>query len=199
MQAKYFLSMIVVCGGLVSASGSLSAQTAGDSTQAQGAMLLDEIRSLLSDTSSRASASEAAQPPQVSVASCLNQVVQTLSQYESSGSSALSSLEAAVSGGDSGTATAQLSLLKLANRNAKNAVAAASACDAVGGVAGGVDANGDGVPDGESSTGGISGLDELQSDGETASGFAPDEFVPSGDSVDDPATTDVVTSPAVTP
>lgn len=198
MRCRSLVSILVLCGSFVSASGSLSAQTAGDSTQAQGAMLLDEIRSMVSDMSSRASASEAAQPPQASVSSCLNQVVQNLNQYEASGSAAFTSLEAAVSGGDSSTASAQLSLLKLANRNAKNAVAAASACDASGVVGGTVDANGDGVPDGDGSTGGVSGLDELQGEGETASGFSAEEFVPSGDSMEDPATSDVVTSPAVT-
>lgn len=198
MRRRSLVSILALCGSLLS-SGSLSAQTAGESTQAQGTALLEEIRAMVSEMNSRTSASEAAQPPQASVTSCLNQVVQSLNQYEVSGSAALSSLEAAVSGGDVGTAAAQLSLLKLANRNAKTAVAAASACDASGGVGGRVDANGDGVPDGESSTGGISGLDDLQGDSETASGFSPEEFVPSGDSVDDPATSDVVTSPAVTP
>ena len=198
MRRRSLVSILALCGSLLS-SGSLSAQSAGESTQAQGTALLEEIRAMVSEMNSRTSASEAAQPPQASVTSCLNQAVQSLNQYEASGSAALSSLEAAVSGGDGGTAAAQLSLLKLANRNAKTTVATASACDASGGVGGGVDANGDGVPDGESSTGGISGLDDLQGDSETAEGFSSEEFVPSGDSVDDPATSDVVTSPAVTP
>ena len=199
MWRKSFVSLLFLCGSMLSASGSASGQTAGGSAPEQGNALLEEIRSLMSDAGLRASASEAAQPPQVSVASCLNQVVQTLGQYESSGSAALNSLTAAVSGGDAGTAQAQLSLLLLANKNAKTAAAAASACEAGGVASGGVDANGDGVPDGESSSGGLSGLDDLQGDEESEDGFAPDEFVPSGDSVDDPATSDVVTSPAVTP
>jgi len=199
MWRKSVLSLLFLGGSLFAAGGSVSAQTPGGSALEQGNALLEEIRSLLSDTGLRASASEAAQPPQVSVASCLNQVVQTLSQYESSGSAALNSLTAAVSGGDAGTAQAQLSLLLLANKNAKTAAAAASACEAGGVVSGGVDANGDGVPDGEASSGGLSGLDDLQGDEATAEGFAPDEFVPAGDSIEEPATSDVVTSPAVTP
>lgn len=199
MWRKSFVSLLLLCGSMLSASGSASGQTAGGSALEQGNALLEEIRSLMSDAGLRASASEAAQPPQVSVASCLNQVVQTLGQYESSGSAALNSLTAAVSVGDAGTAEAQLSLLLLANKNAKTAAAAASACEAGGVASGGVDANGDGVPDGESSSGGLSGLDDLQGDEQSEDGFAPDEFVPDGDSVDDPATSDVVTSPAVTP
>lgn len=199
MWRNSLLSLLFLAGSLLSAAGPVSAQNSGGSALEQGTALLEEIRSLMSDAGLRASASEAAQPPQVSVASCLNQVVQTLSQYESSGSAALNSLAAAVSGGDAGTAQAQLSLLLLANRNAKTAAAAASACEAGGIANGGFDANGDGVPDGEASSGGISGLDGLQGDEETADGFAPDEFVPSGDSIEDPATSDVVTSPAVTP
>ncbi len=199
MWSKSFVSLLVLSGGLLSASGPASGQTSGGSALAQGEVLLEEIRSLISDAGLRASASEAAQPPQVSVASCLNQVVQTLSQYESSGSAAFNSLTAAVSGGDSGTAQGQLELLLLANRNAKVAAAAASACEAGGAASGGVDANGDGVPDDETSSGGLSGLGGLQGDEETEEGFSPEEFVPDGDSIEDPATSDVVTSPAVTP
>ncbi len=199
MWRKSFVSLLVLSGTLLSASSSAVAQTSGGSALEQGNALLEEIRSLLSDAGLRASAAEAAQPPQASVASCLNQVVQTLSQYESSGSAALNSLTAAVSDGDSGTAQGQLSLLLLANRNAKTAASAASACEAGGVASGGVDANGDGVPDGESSSGGLSGLDDLQGDELTEEGFSPAEFVPDGDSVEDPATADVVTSPAVTP
>jgi hypothetical protein len=198
MRRRSLVSIVVLCGSFWSVGGSLSAQTAGGSTQAQGATLLEEIRSMVSDMSSRASAAEAAQPPQASVASCLNQSIQNLNQYEASGSAAFSALEAAVNGGDSGTADSQLSLLKLANRNAKTAVAAASACDAGSGVAGSVDANGDGVPDSETSTGGISGLDDLEGEDETEAGFSIDEYLPSGDSVNDEATSDVFTSPAVT-
>lgn len=199
MHRRSLVSMISLCGGLLLAAAPLDAQTGGGSALEQGNALLAEIRGLVSDASSRATAVEAAQPPQVSVASCLNQVVQTLNQYESSGSAALNSLEAAVNGGDSSTAQAQLSVLILANKNAKVAATTAAACEAGGVTAGSVDANGDGIPDGESSSGGLSGLDELQGDEEVAVGFSPDEFVPAGDDVEDPATNDVVTSPAVTP
>ena len=199
MWRKSFVSLLVLSGSLLSASGPASGQGSGGSALAQGDGLLEEIRSLISDAGLRASAAEAAQPPQASVASCLNEVVQTLSQYESSGSAALNSLTAAVSGGDSGTAQGQLSLLLLANKNAKTAAAAASACEAGGTASGGVDADGNGVPDDQSSSGGLTGLTDLQGDEQTEEGFSPDEFVPEGDSIDDPATTDVVTSPAVTP
>ena len=196
MRRRSFVSLLFLCATKVSAGGSLSAQTGADSATSQGQVLLEEIRSLISDMSTRASASEAAQ--QASVASCLNQVVLRLNGWEASGSVALNNLEAAASSGDSGSAAAQLELLKLTNREAKSAVAGASACDASTVVGGGVDADGDGIADGETSTGGISGLDDLQGDEETAEGFSTEEYLPSGDSVDDPATSDVVTSPAVT-
>ena len=199
MHRRSLVSMISLCSSLLLASGSLQAQTGGGTALEQGNALLSEIRGLVSDTSSRANAVEAAQPPQVSVASCLNQVVQTLNQYESSGTAALNSLEAAVNGGDASTAQAQLSVLILANKNAKIAANTAAACEAGGVAGGGTDANGDGIPDGETSTGGLSGLDELEGDEEIAEGFAPDDFVPVGDDVEEPATEDVVTSPAVTP
>lgn len=199
MHRRSLVSMISVCSSLLLVSGSLQAQTGGGTALEQGNALLSEIRGLVSDTSSRANAVEAAQPPQVSVASCLNQVVQTLNQYESSGTAALNSLEAAVNGGDSSTAQAQLSVLILANKNAKVAATTAAACEAGGVAGGGSDANGDGIPDGETSTGGLSGLNELEGEEEIAEGFAPDDFVPVGDDVEEPATEDVVTSPAVTP
>lgn len=198
MRTKSLVAMFAVVGSVLVGASDSGAQ-AGGSALEQGNALLSEIRGLVTDTSSRAAAVESAQPPQVSVASCLNQVVQTLNQYESSGTAALNSLEAAVNGGDSATATAQLSVLILANKNAKVAAASAAACEAGGVVAGNVDANGDGIPDGESSSGGLTGLDDLSGEEEVATGFAPDEFIPDGDNVDEPATSDVVTSPAVTP
>lgn len=199
MHRRSLFSMISLAG-LLLASAPLEAQTAGGTALEQGKTLLDEIRALVSDASSRVAAVEAAQPPQVSVASCLNQVVQTLNQYESSGVAALNSLESAVDSGDSATASSQLSVLILANKNAKTAATTAAACEAGGVVGATTDANGDGVPDSENSTGGMSGVDDLQGeDSEVAGGFAPDEFVPEGDSIEDPATSDVVTSPAVTP
>lgn len=199
MRRRSLVSFVVLCGGFLSFIGSLSAQPAAETIQAQGASLLEEIRAMVSDLSSRASAAETAQPPQASVASCLNQSVQNLNQYEASGSAAFSSLEAAVNGGDSGTAASQLELLRLANKNAKTALGAASACDASGGGTNNADANGDGVPDSDSSTGGLSGLGDLEGEEEAAVGFSVDEIVPSGDSPNDEATLDVVTSPAVTP
>jgi len=199
MRGGLLVSMIVVFSGLLSASGQLRAQTAGGSALEQGNALLSEIRAIVADASSRADLAESAQPPQVKVASCLNQIGQTLSSFEASASVALSSLGSAVAGGDAGTAQAQLSLLILANKNAKSAIAAAQACEAEGVVGGGADSNGDGVPDGESSTGGLTGLDGLQGDEEVVEGFSADDYIPAGDSVEDPATSDVVTSPVVTP
>ena len=199
MRRRSLVSMIVLCSGLLLVGGPLDAQTAGGSALEQGNALLSEIRAIVSDASSRADLAESAQPPQVKVASCLNQIGQTLSSFEASGSVALSSLGSAVASGDAGTAQAQLSLLILANKNAKAAIATAEACEAGGVVGGGVDANGDGVPDGESSTGGLTGLDDLKGDEQVAEGFSPDDYIPVGDSVEEPATSDVVTSPAVTP
>ena len=201
MRGGLLVSMIVVFSGLLSASGQLDAQTAGGSALEQGNALLSEIRAIVADASSRADLAESAQPPQVKVASCLNQIGQTLSSFEASASVALSSLGSAVASGDAGTAQAQLSLLILANKNAKSAIAAAQACEAEGvvGGGGGADSNGDGVPDGESSTGGLTGLDGLQGDEEVVEGFSADDYIPAGDSVEDPATSDVVTSPVVTP
>jgi len=199
MRGGLLVSMIVVFSGLRSASGQLRAQTAGGSALEQGNALLSEIRAIVADASSRADLAESAQPPQVKVASCLNQIGQTLSSFEASASVALSSLGSAVASGDAGTAQAQLSLLILANKNAKSAIAAAQACEAEGVVGGGADSNGDGVPDGESSTGGLTGLDGLQGDEEVVEGFSADDYIPAGDSVEDPATSDVVTSPVVTP
>lgn len=198
MKTRTFVATFAVIACVFAGASGSDAQATGSALE-QGNGLLSEIRGLVSDTSSRAAAVESAQPPQVSVASCLNQVVQTLNQYESSGTAALSSLEAAVNAGDAGTATAQLSVLILANKNAKVAAASAAACEASGVVAGNLDANGDGVPDGESSSGGLTGLDDLAGQDEVATGFAVDEFIPDGDNVDEPATSDVVTSPAVTP
>lgn len=199
MLPRSLVSMIVLCSGLLLASSSLVAQTVGGSALERGNALLNEIRAFVSDAASRADLAESAQPPQVNVASCLNQVVQTLNSFESTGSVALSALGSAVASGDASTADAQLGLLMLVNKNAKIAIAAAEVCEAGGVVGGGRDANGDGVPDGESSTGGLTGLDELEGDEDVASGFSPDEFIPVGDSVDEPATSDVITSPAVTP
>ena len=198
MRRRSLVSILVLCGSLLTAGGSLSAQTAAESAQVQGKVLLAEIRAMVSEMSSRASASETAQPPQASVSSCLNEVVLRLNGWEATGGVALNNLEAAASGGDSATAAAQLELLRLTNREARNAVTGASACEA-GTVAGtGVDANGDGIPDSDSSTGGIQGLNDLEGDGESASGFADEELIPNGDSVEEEATSDVFTSPAVT-
>ncbi len=199
MLRRSLVSMIVLCNGLLLAGSPLGAQTAGGSALEQGNALLNEIRAIVSDAASRADLAESAQPPQVKVASCLNQIAQTLNSFESTGSVALSTLGSAVASGDASTAQAQLSLLILANKNAKMAIATAEACEAGGVVGGGLDANGDGVPDGESSTGGLTGLDGLEGDEDMAAGFSADEFIPVGDSVDEPATSDVITSPAVTP
>jgi hypothetical protein len=199
MRRSSLVSFVVLCGGLSIFGAPLNAQASGGSALEQGNALVAEIRGLISDAVSRAGAAESMQPPQVSVASCLNQIVQTLSSYEATGSAALNSLGAAVDSGDSGTAQAQLSLIILANKAAKNSAASSDACDASGVVGAGTDANGDGVPDSDASTGGISGLDELQGDEEFAEGFSTEEFVPDGTSIDEPATSDVVTSPAVTP
>jgi hypothetical protein len=199
MRRSSLVSLVVICGGLSLFDAPLHAQASGGSALEQGNALVAEIRGFVSDAASRASAAESMQPPQVTVASCLNQIGQTLSSYEATGSTALNSLAAAVDSGDSGTAQSQLSLIILANKAAKTSAASAAACEAGGVANGGTDANGDGVPDDESSTGGISGLDVLEGDDETATGFSPDEFVPDGDSMDEQATSDVVTSPTVTP
>lgn len=198
MRRRSLVSMIVLAGGLLLVGTPRSVQAAGGSAVEQGETLLSEIHALVVDAASRASVAEAADPPQVSVANCLNEVGQTLNGYEASAVAALSSLKAAVNDGDGGTAKAHLDLLLLAHKNAKIAAATAAACETGSVAGGGVDADGDGLPDGFSS-GGLSGLDGLEGDSDVAAGFSAAEYLPVGDSVDEAATIDVVTSPAVTP
>lgn len=212
MHLRVLLSTVAVCGVVaVSAvpafaqrggrSGGSNGQRTGASAADQGNDLLAEIRGLVSDVTSRAATAEGAQPPQVNVATCLNQVVQTLTQYESSATAALNSLNTAVGAGDSATAQAQLSVMILANKNAKVAAGTAEACEAsaVTGAAGDSERDED-DRGGDNSRGGMSGLDELEGDDDVAVGFGDEDgFVPDGDDVEDPATSDVVSNPAVTP
>lgn len=199
MRRRSLVSMILLFTGLLLVDAPVRAQATGSSALEEGNALIGEIRGLISDMASGVSAAESAQPAQTSVASCLGQIVQSLTSLEATAVAALGGLEAAVSSGDSGAAQAQLSVIKLANKTAKGSAASSSACQSTGVAGAGTDANGDGVPDDAPSTGGISGLDELQGDEEFDEGFSAEEFVPDGDSVDEPATSDVVTSPAVTP
>jgi len=199
MRRRSLVLMIVLGTVLLLVDAPVRAQASGNSALEEGNALIAEIRGLITDMSSRVSAAQSAQPAQVSVASCLDQIVQSLNSLETTGVTALGGLEAAVGGGDSGAAQAQLGVIRLANKTAKSSSATSAACDSNSVAGGGADANGDGVPDGDASTGGISGLDGLESEEESEEGFSSDEYVPDGTSIDEPATSDVVTSPAVTP